>query len=63
VVGMNCTAMYCMWQMFKGWVMQSIRTHFGSALFDTAYGPIWASLSWTFVLWLICFWMYRGRSF
>ena len=63
VVGMNCTAMYCMWQMFKGWVNQSIQTHFGRALFDTAYGPIWASLAWTFVLWLICFWMYRRKIF
>jgi predicted acyltransferase len=63
VVGMNCTAMYCMWQMFKGWVNQSIQTHFGRALFDTAYGPIWASLSWTLVLWLICFWMYRRKIF
>ena len=63
VVGMNCTAMYCMWQMFKGWVMQSIQIHFGRALFDTAYGPIWASLSWTFVLWLICFWIYRRNIF
>jgi predicted acyltransferase len=63
VVGMNCTAMYLMWQMFKGWVSQSIRTHFGHALFDTAYGPIWASLAWTFVLWLICLWMYRRKIF
>lgn len=63
VVGMNCTAMYCMWQMFKGWVFQSIETHFGRALFETAYGPIWASLSWTFVLWLICWWMYRRKIF
>jgi len=63
VVGMNCTAMYCMWQMFKGWVLQSIRTHLGSELFDTAYGPIWASLSWTLVLWLICLWMYRRKIF
>jgi predicted acyltransferase len=63
VVGMNCTAMYCMWQMFKGWVNQSIQTHFGRALFDTAYGPIWASLAWTLVLWLICFWMHRRKIF
>ncbi|HVE40112.1 MAG TPA: DUF5009 domain-containing protein [Planctomycetota bacterium] len=63
VVGMNCTAMYCMWQMFKGWVLESIRIHFGRALFETAYGPVWASLSWTLVLWLICFWMYRRKIF
>jgi predicted acyltransferase len=63
VVGMNCTAMYCMWQMFKGWVSQSIQTHFGRALFDTAYGPIWASLAWTSVLWLICLWMHRRKIF
>jgi predicted acyltransferase len=63
VVGMNCTAMYCMWQMFKGWVYQSIQTHFGRALFETAYGPVWASLAWTSVLWLICYWMYRRKIF
>jgi predicted acyltransferase len=63
VVGMNCTAMYCMWQMFKGWVLQSIHIHVGRALFDTTYGPIWASLSWTLVLWLICLWMYRRKIF
>jgi len=63
VVGMNCTAMYCMWQMFKGWVLQSIQTHFGRALFETAYGPIAASLAWTAVLWLICLWMFRRKIF
>jgi heparan-alpha-glucosaminide N-acetyltransferase len=63
VVGMNCTAMYCMWQMFKGWVLQSIQTHFGRALFDQPYGPIAASLAWTAVLWLICLWMYRRKIF
>ncbi len=63
VVGMNCTAMYLMWQMFKGWVSQSIRTHFGSALFETAYGPVWMSLAWTLVLWLICYWMYKRKIF
>jgi len=63
VVGMNCTAMYCMWQMFKGWVLQSIQIHFGRALFETTYGPVWASLSWTLVLWGICLWMYRRKIF
>ena len=63
VVGMNCTAMYCMWQTFKGWVFQSIQTHFGHKLFDAPFGPIWASLAWTFVLWLICLWMYRRKIF
>jgi len=63
VVGVNCTAMYLMWQMFKGWVSQSIRTHFGTWPFETTYGPIWASLAWTLVLWLICLWMYRRKIF
>lgn len=63
VVGMNCMAMYCMWQLFKGWVMQSIQTHLGRGVFETSYGPVWASLSWTFVLWLICLWMYRRKLF
>jgi predicted acyltransferase len=63
VVGMNCTAMYCMWMMFKGWVLEAIQKHLGHRLFDTAYGPIWASLAWTSALWLICFWMYRRKIF
>ncbi|HXX92404.1 MAG TPA: DUF5009 domain-containing protein, partial [Planctomycetota bacterium] len=63
VVGMNCTAMYCMWQMFKGWVLHSIEVHLGRGLFETPYGPLWASLAWTAVLWLILYWMYRRKIF
>lgn len=63
VVGMNSIAMYCMWQLFKGWVMQSVQTHFGRALYEGTYGPIFASLTWTLVLWLICLWMYRRKVF
>jgi predicted acyltransferase len=63
VVGMNCTAMYCMWQLMKGWVLQSVQIHFGNELFQGTYGPIWASLTWTAILWGICYWMYRRKVF
>jgi predicted acyltransferase len=62
-VGMNCTAMYLMWQLWKGWVLRSIESHLGRAPFEGTYGPIVASLAWTAVLWAVCFWMYRRKIF
>jgi predicted acyltransferase len=62
-VGMNCTAMYLMWQLWKGWVLRSIETHLGHAPFEGSYGPMIASTAWTAVLWSVCFWMYRRKIF
>jgi predicted acyltransferase len=63
VVGMNSIAMYCMSQLTKGWVRQSLQTHFGQGIFQGTYGPLVASVSVLFVLWLACFWMYRQKVF
>ncbi len=63
VVGMNSIAMYCMWQLLKGWLMQSVHTHFGRSLFEGTYGPVWSSLTWAALLWGICYWMYRRQIF
>jgi heparan-alpha-glucosaminide N-acetyltransferase len=63
VVGANSIAMYCLWQLFKGWALESVKIHAGRALYESAYGPVWASLTWTAVLWGICFWMYRRKIF
>jgi predicted acyltransferase len=63
VVGMNSITMYCMAQLLKPWIRQTIRTHFGQDIFEGTYGPIVASASILAVLWLVCFWMYRQRFF
>ncbi len=66
VVGMNSIAMYVMAQLLQPWIFQTIKTHFGSAWFDPKiywYGPCLEMASKLFVLWLICFWMYRRKLF
>jgi predicted acyltransferase len=63
VVGMNSIAMYCMAQLLKPWVANTLKTHFGQGLFAGDHGPILQSASVLFVLWLLCFWMYRKKIF
>lgn len=63
VVGMNSIAIYCMSQLMKPWIRQSLQLHFGQHIFDGAYGPIVSATSVLLVLWLLCFWMYRRKIF
>ena len=78
VVGMNSIAMYCMSQMIKPWAGRTLKTHLTTVdqlvgqergltyyLFDTsyAYSLPWEYTARVFVLWLICYWMYRQKIF
>ncbi len=78
VVGMNSIAMYVMAQLMKGWVGEQLQVHLGTlfdwlhdqfgvpfegTLFAGPYGPLLESVSVLFVLWLICYWLYRQRVF
>jgi heparan-alpha-glucosaminide N-acetyltransferase len=63
VVGMNSIAMYVMSQLMKPWVTVTLKTHLGQDIFAGTYGPLYQSLAVLFVLWLICFWLYRRRIF
>jgi predicted acyltransferase len=63
VVGMNSIAMYCMAQLLKPWLRQTLRTHLDQDLFTGVYGPIAESLAVLGLLWLVCLWMYRRKIF
>ena len=66
VVGMNSIAIYCMSNAgFKGFVLRAVRTHLGSGFFEWAgvFAPILESATVLFILWLICYWMYRRKIF
>jgi predicted acyltransferase len=63
VVGMNSIVMYCMAQLIKPWVKRTLEIHCGATIFTGVYGPILASVSVLFVLWLVCWWMYRQKVF
>jgi predicted acyltransferase len=63
VVGMNSIAMYCMSQLMKPWIRETLVTHFGKGPFQGVYGPIWLYSATLGVLWLICLWLYRRKIF
>jgi heparan-alpha-glucosaminide N-acetyltransferase len=72
VVGLNSIAMYCIAQLFKGWISNAIR--FSLNTFDTmagsdlvswlradafAYAPLLDASLTLLVMWYACYWMYR----
>ncbi|MBI1315154.1 DUF1624 domain-containing protein [bacterium] len=72
VVGLNSIAMYCIAQLFKGWIGNAIRfslntvdTMAGSELGrwlqtdSFAYAPLLNASLALFVMWSVCYWMYR----
>jgi len=66
VIGMNSIAAYCMAHLIDGFIVSSIRTHFGRDLFtfvgDT-FAPMAQGAAVLLVFWLILFWMYRRKLF
>jgi len=71
VVGTNSIAMYCMSQLMKPWIRQTLQTHYATledafgmpAIFEGPCGIIWLYSATLVVLWLICLWLYRRKIF
>jgi predicted acyltransferase len=66
VVGMNSITMYCMEELSHGWFGRTLRTHFGSGIFEflgKPYEPMLARLFVLLAMWLVCYWLYRQRIF
>lgn len=66
VAGMNSITMYVMAQLSKGWLRQTLKTHFGTRIFDflgPEYQPFLVQLWVLLAMWLLCYWLYRQRIF
>ncbi len=66
VVGMNSITMYCMEELSHGWFSRTLRTHFGSGIFEfmgKPYEPMLARFFVLLAMWLVCYWLYRQRIF
>jgi heparan-alpha-glucosaminide N-acetyltransferase len=66
VVGMNSIAMYLMAHWWPKFIAGSFKTHFGPDVFEIAgkpYAPILQASAVLFVMWLVCWWMYRRKIF
>src|SRR5204863_2496480 len=66
VIGMNSIAAYCMSHLFGSFISTSLTTHLGAgtfAVFGSAYQTLLLGTGTLLILWLILFWMYRGKIF
>lgn len=66
VVGMNSITIYVMTWLTSGWIVNTIRTHFGADvfnLFGEAYESMFRRSAALLVMWLILYWLYRQRIF
>jgi len=66
VIGMNSIAIYCISHLIDGFILGTIRTHFGRDIFNlfgTEYAPLLSGTALIVVLWLILYWMYRRQIF
>jgi heparan-alpha-glucosaminide N-acetyltransferase len=73
VVGTNSIAAYCMSQLLKPWVRNTLKIHlgqgifegtyFGVTLFDPVFAPIVESAAFLLFLWVVCWWLYSRRVF
>jgi predicted acyltransferase len=66
VAGMNSITMYVMAGLSKGWLHETLQTHFGTWMFEflgPEYRPFLAQLWILLAMWLICYWLYRQRIF
>jgi predicted acyltransferase len=66
VVGMNSIAMYVLAHLESGFISESLRTNLGQhwpEFLGRVYAPIVEQTAVLFVLWLVCYWMYRRKLF
>jgi len=66
VVGMNSIALYVMLWLIPGWINATLMTHLGehyAGFFGEGFEPLLQNLATMFVLWLICWWMFRNKIF
>lgn len=63
VVGMNSIAIYLLHSLCAGWIRDNLHKHLPDTAFPEYWLPVIERCGVLFVLWLICFWLYRQRAF
>lgn len=63
VVGMNSIIIYLLHSLCAGWIRDNLHKHLPETAFPAYWMPVIERCGVLFVLWLICFWLYRQRAF
>jgi heparan-alpha-glucosaminide N-acetyltransferase len=63
VVGMNSIVIYLMNSLCAGWIIGNLHKHLPDAAYPAYWTPVIERCSMLFVLWLICWWLYKQKAF
>ncbi len=63
VVGMNSILVYLLYSLGAGWIRDNLHKHLPETAFPAYWAPVIERCGVLFVLWLICFWLYKQRAF
>ncbi len=63
VVGMNSIVIYLLHSLSAGWIRDQLHKHLPEAVFVPGWEPVIERCGVLFVLWLICWWLYKQRAF
>jgi heparan-alpha-glucosaminide N-acetyltransferase len=63
VVGMNSIAIYLLHSLCGGWIRDNLHKHLPASAFVPGWEPVIERCGVLFVLWLVCFWLYRQKAF
>lgn len=63
VVGMNSIVIYLLHSLCAGWITANLHKHLPETAFPEYWTPVIERCGVLFVLWLICWWLYKQKAF
>jgi predicted acyltransferase len=63
VVGMNSIVIYLLHSLCAGWITENLHKHLPETAFPASWTPVIERCGVLFVLWLICWWLYKQKAF
>ncbi len=63
VVGMNSITIYLLNSLCAGWLREHLHKHLPAAAFPAEWLPVIDRCAVLFVLWLVCWWLYKQKAF
>ncbi len=63
VVGMNSIVIYLLHSLCTGWITENLHKHLPETAFPAYWTPVIERCGVLFVLWLICWWLYKQKAF
>lgn len=63
VVGVNSIVIYLMSNLCTPWIIENLHKHLPEAAYPAYWVPVIERCSMLFVLWLVCWWLYKQKAF